>query len=45
MVLIPHTSEDDGSPSNDGSISEDYRYNADYTFPLNGKIIIWCLNQ
>ena len=40
-----YTSEDDSSPSNDGSISEDYRSIADYHFPLNGKIIIWCLNQ
>ena len=35
-----YTSEDDSSPSNDGSISEDYRSNAGYHFPLNGKIII-----
>ena len=40
-----YISEDDSSPSNDGSISEDYRSNADYHFPLNGKITIWCLNQ
>ena len=40
-----HTSEDDGSLSNDGSISADYRSTADDHFPLNGKIIIWCLNH
>ncbi|KAL5503221.1 hypothetical protein EMCRGX_G010138 [Ephydatia muelleri] len=33
-----YTSEDDSSPSNDGSISEDYRSNADYHFPLNGSV-------
>ena len=39
-----YTSEDDSSPSIDGSITKDNRSNADYHFPLNGKIIIWCLN-
>ena len=35
-----YTSEDDSRPSNDGCITEDYRSNADYHFPLNGKILI-----
>ena len=40
-----HTFEDDGSLSNDGSISADYRSIADDHFPLNGNIIIGCLNH
>ena len=37
-----YTSEDDSSPSNDGSISEEYRSKPDDHISQNGKIIIWC---